>query len=108
MESPSIIKRTKDIRPRATIKANPEDLRLRKIGVFLDTFFLEKKCSKIKLKNRNSIVVVHSYGLHYFLKKRVRMRILIIGFGSIGKRHYENFSKFSEVKVFDNKKRPQK
>ena len=33
------------------------------------------------------------------------MRILIIGFGSIGKRHYENFSKFSEVKVFDNKKR---
>ncbi|CAI8326733.1 MAG: Uncharacterised protein [Puniceicoccaceae bacterium MED-G32] len=43
VESPSIIKRTKDIRPRATIKANPEDLRLRKIGIFLGTFFLEKK-----------------------------------------------------------------
>lgn len=44
-------------------------------------FFLEKKCSKIKLKNRNSIVVVHSYGLHYFLKKRVKCKVLINFFG---------------------------
>ncbi len=36
------------------------------------------------------------------------MKILIVGYGSIGRRHFKNFIKFSEVRVFDEKNNKKK
>lgn len=62
-------------------------------------FFFQKKRSKIELKNRDSIVVVHSYGLHYFLKKRVKCKVLINFFGVPNFISFQNNSNLIKKKL---------
>ncbi len=62
-------------------------------------FFSNKSRKNIKIRNNNCIFVVHSYGLYWFLKKKIKCKALINFFGVPDFIFFQNNSQLTKKKL---------